>query len=278
MNAFNPLKTIRDIWHYRDIILQFSKRYVQMGFRGSALGSFWILIGPLLMLGLYSFVFGTVFGGSFSISTEKGIQHATGMDYALGIFLGLTILNVFSGVLGAGSGLIVSSPNFVKKVVFPLEVLPVALVGQLFFNYLTSLLLGLLGLALLGPGIGSSWVWAPLVVLPMIFMAVGLAWLLSAVGVFIRDVGQLSPFLGSVLLYSSAVFYPISEIQKLPGFWAVLKWNPVLHGVDQLRRVLLWGLEPNWNRLLFVWIAGIVIFQLGAWVFHRLREDFADLL
>lgn len=279
MNALNPVKSFGDLWRHRGIILQFSKRYVQMGFRGSALGALWIVLGPLLMLGLYSFVFGSVFKGSFSITTDAGILHAKGVDFALGIFLGLIVLNLFSGVLGAGSGLIVSNPNFVKKVVFPLEILPVALVGQLLFNFAMSLVLCLIGLGLLGPGVSVSWLWAPLVILPVILMGIGLAWMFSAIGVFLRDVGQLAPFLGSVLLYASAVFYPVSLIQeKEPIFWMILKWNPALHCVDQLRRVLLWGLEPNWNRLFFVWVAGIVMFQLGAWVFHRLREDFADLL
>jgi lipopolysaccharide transport system permease protein len=282
MNEWNPVQSITKLWVQRDIIYQFTRRYVQIGFRGSLLGFLWIILGPLLMLSLYSFVFGIIFKASFSVHLKSGeIIEAKGLEYALGIFLGLSILNLFSGVLGTCSSLIVNNPNFVKKVVFPLEILPVAQFGQLTFNLFINLALSLLGIALLGPGIQQEWLWLPVILVPLLLLGIGLAWFISAIGVFVRDFGQLSPFLGSVLLYSSAVFYSVSIFHNDPQYapyWSILKWNPLLHGVDQLRQVLMWGQSPNLYSILYLWGAGLVFFQLGNWTFHRLREDFADLL
>jgi lipopolysaccharide transport system permease protein len=277
MNKWSPALAVSALWQHRVVAWQFSRRYVQMGFRGSVLGGAWIVLSPLLLLGLYFFVFGSVFGGSFQYSDANGaIQEATGVDYALGIFLGLSVLNLFSGILAGSPGLVVGNPNFVKKVVFPLEVLPVALVGQLGFNFCVNFSLCLLGVVFIGPGAGWAWMWLPMVLVPLLLMVLGLAWFLSAVGVYLRDTGQLAPFLGMVLLYSSAVFYSVSMIPA--DFWLFLKWNPVLHGVNQLRGVLLWGLEPSWKPLAYVWATGISGFLAGNWVFERLRNDFADLL
>ncbi len=281
MNDWNPVQSVASLWKRSDIIYQFTRRYIQLGFRGSMLGIFWIVLGPLLMLGLYSFVFGSVFGGSFEKTLANGeILTAKGVDYALGIFIGLSVLNLFTGVLGICSSLIVTNPNFVKKVVFPLEILPVAQVGQLTFNFMVNLVLCLLGIAILGPGVQMQWIWLPVIILPLLFLGVGLAWFVSAVGVFVRDIGQLSPFIGAVLLYSSAVFYPVSKLneEEYQYFWAFLKWNPLLHGVDQLRQVLMWGMEPSYASISQLWVSGAVFYLLGHWTFTRLRDDFADLL
>ena len=122
MNDWNPYTPVKLLWMRRDLLWQFTKRNIQTGFRGSYLGVFWVVLGPLMMLGLYSFVFGVVFGGGFE-SIQNGGERVRleGVDYALGIFLGLSVLNLVSGALASCSTLIVSNPNFVKKVVFPLE-------------------------------------------------------------------------------------------------------------------------------------------------------------
>lgn len=275
------MSPLAGMWKHRKIAWQFARRYVEMGFRGSVLGVAWVVLGPLLMLGLYSFVFG-LFGGYFDIDDgQGGTLRAEGLDYALGIFLGLTVLNLFSGVLSAGPSIVVGNPNFVKKVVFPLDALPVALVGQFGFNFCVGFILCMLGLAFLGTGSGvvMAWLWAPAVLVPLFLMALGLSWFLSAIGVFLRDTGQMAPFLGMALLYSSAVFYPVSLVVKeYPRIWTFLKWNPVLHGVDQLRQIFLWGIEPDLNPLIYLWAVGFSALFIGHWVFLRLRDDFADLL
>ena len=276
MSDWNPWTPIRLLWKRRDLLWQFTKRNVQTGFRGSYLGILWVVLGPLLMLGVYTFVFGVVFGGGFETTLEGETIRKEGVDFALGIFLGLSVLNLISGVLGSCSTLIVSNPNFVKKVVFPLEVLPVAQVGNLLFHYVVCLLLCLAGMFLLGDGLSANCVWVPLVVAPVALMALGIGWLLSALGVFFRDLAQLTQVFGMVLLYASGVFYSASMIP--PKFWMFLRLNPVLHVIDQLRQLVLWQTGPDWGKVGLLWLSGIIIFQIGFWIFQKLRMDFADVL
>jgi lipopolysaccharide transport system permease protein len=199
-----------------------------------------------------------------------------GVDYALGIFLGLSVLNLVSGALASCTTLIVSNPNFVKKVVFPLEILPVAQVGNLLFNFLISLLLCLVGMALLGPGLSLMFLWIPLILFPVILIIAGIGWLISALGVFFRDLAQLTQILGMILLYASGVFYSVSMVPA--SFWQFLRFNPILQVIDQLRRVALWQIEPSLVKIGILWLVGLLIFQFGYWVFSRLRPDFADVL
>ncbi|MEK9986338.1 MAG: ABC transporter permease, partial [Opitutae bacterium] len=199
----------------RDLLWQFTKRNIQTGFRGSLLGVFWVVLSPLLMLALYTFVFGVVFGGSFEqLNTEGHLVRKDGASYALGIFLGLSVMSLISGTLSSSATLIVSNPNFVKKVVFPLEVLPVAQVGNLAFNFSISLGLCLIGAILVGDGFCMAWIWLPLIILPSVFISLGIGWLLASLGVFFRDIAQLTQFLGMVLLYASGVFYSVRKIPE----------------------------------------------------------------
>jgi lipopolysaccharide transport system permease protein len=277
MNDWNPCTPVKLLWMRRDLLWQFTKRNVQTGFRGSYLGVFWVVLGPLMMLGLYSFVFGVVFGGGFEGVLDGGERvRLEGVDYALGIFLGLSVLNLVSGSLASCSTLIVSNPNFVKKVVFPLEILPVAQVGNLLFNFMISLLLCLAGLMILGPGLSVTFLWIPFILFPVILIIAGIGWLVSALGVFFRDLAQLTQIIGMILLYASGVFYSVSMVP--PNFWQFLRFNPILQVIDQLRRVALWQVEPNLVKIGVLWLVGLFFFQLGYWVFRRLRPDFADVL
>ena len=223
----------------------------------------------------YTFVFGVVFGGSFEqLNAEGHLVRKDGASYALGIFLGLSVMSLISGTLSSSATLIVSNPNFVKKVVFPLEVLPVAQVGNLAFNFSISLGLCLIGATLVGDGFCMAWIWLPLIILPSVFISLGIGWLLASLGVFFRDIAQLTQFLGMVLLYASGVFYSVGKIPEI--YWNFLKLNPVLHIVDQLRQAILWQEIPDRDILIMLWISSLVVFQTGYWVFRRLRSDFAD--
>ncbi len=277
LQDWNPATPARSLWKRRDLLWQFTKRNVQSGFRGSVLGVFWVVLSPLLMLGLYTFVFGVVFGGGFEqVVADGAVVRKEGVSYALGIFLGLSVMNLVSGTLSSCATLVVANPNFVKKVVFPLEVLPVAQVGNLAFNFCICLLLCLVGAVTVGDGFSSAWVWLPLIILPVFLIALGAGWLLASMGVFFRDLGQLTQFLGMVLLYASGVFYSVGKIPA--AYWTFLKWNPVLHIVDQLRQVVLWQTVPDGRTILLLWVSGLMVFQGGYWVFQRLRPDFADVL
>ena len=277
LKDWNPVRPLLLLNMRRDLLWQFTKRNIQSGFRGSLLGVFWVVLSPLLMLALYTFVFGVVFGGSFEkLNAEGQLVRKDGASYALGIFLGLSVMSLISGTLSSSATLIVSNPNFVKKVVFPLEVLPVAQVGNLAFNFSISLVLCLIGAILVGDGFCMAWIWLPLIILPSVFISLGIGWLLASLGVFFRDIAQLTQFLGIVLLYASGVFYSVGKIPET--YWNFLKLNPILHIVDQLRQAILWQEIPDRNILIMLWVSSLVVFQLGYWVFQRLRSDFADVL
>ena len=277
LKDWNPVTPLTLLNMRRDLLWQFTKRNIQSGFRGSLLGVFWVVLSPLLMLALYTFVFGVVFGGSFEqLNAEGHLVRKDGASYALGIFLGLSVMSLISGTLSCSATLIVANPNFVKKVVFPLEVLPVAQVGNLAFNFSISLVLCLIGATLVGDGFCMAWIWLPLIILPSVFISLGIGWLVASIGVFFRDIVQLTQFLGMVLLYASGVFYSVGKIPEI--FWSFLRLNPVLHIVDQLRQAILWQEIPDRDILIMLWVSSLVVFQTGYWVFRRLRSDFADVL
>ena len=266
------MEPILNLWHRRELFRQFLVRNVKARHRGSVLGALWLVVNPLLMLALYVFAFGVVFGGRFKADEST-------LDYALGVFLGLSVLGLVSGVIGAAPGIIVGQPNFVKKVVFPLEILPAAAAGALGFDLLVGLALAFVGVALVGDGFTASILWAPVIVAPVFLLALGLSWFFSALGVFVRDVAQLGGFLGLALLYASGVFYSAAMAREAaPGIWTFLKWNPLIHVIDGLRQVSLWGQEPDPRTLGYAWACGIVTLLFGAWFFHRLRPAFADVV
>ena len=268
---FKPIITI---FKYRELFLQFLLRNVRARHRGSILGSFWLVMNPLLMLGLYVFAFGVVFGGRFTDSPDEST-----LDYALGVFIGLNVLGLISGMIGAAPGIIVGQPNFVKKVVFPLEILPAAMTGALSYDLMIGFTLCLFGLLITGVSFSLTLLYLPLILGPVFLIALGISWFFSALGVFVRDVSQISSFLGLALLYSSGVFYSAEKAKETAPFaWQYLQWNPILQIIDALRNVILWGGEPDWNNVIYSWVFSILALLGGAWFFDRLRPAFADVL
>src|ERR1035437_240547 len=164
-----------DLWTHRELLWQFTLRNVELRHKGSHLGLIWSFLSPLLMLGLYVLVFGYIFGGSFGVQPGE-----TRVDYALGVFLGLAIFNLLAETLGLSPSLIVGNPNFVKKVVFPLEILPAANVGAALFHMSISLCLVLISLFVFGHGAGWGVLWLPVIIIPLIFLCLGIAWFFSA--------------------------------------------------------------------------------------------------
>lgn len=262
---------IGPLFKHRNLLIRFTQRYIERQTRGSWLGLFWLVLDPLLRLGLFTVVFGMIMGGDFRVVENPGR-----FDFPLGIFIGLTVLGMINGTMGMSSGLIFGNQNLVKKVQFPLEVLPVALVGSIGFSTLVSIGLAVLGIVLVGPGLAAQNLWFLAIILPLLITAVGLAYLLSALGVFFRDSQQMMGFLTMALFYSSAVFYPVSRIPE--PIFEYLRWNPVLHAIEQSRHVLLWDLPVNFGTLGYLYIFGFVTYLIGYAVFQWLRPGFADVL
>ncbi len=261
---------VADLCQHRDLLWQFTVRNVELRHKGSYLGILWSFLNPLLMLALYVLVFGYIFAGSFGRPEESRI------DYGLGIFLGLALFHFASEVLVTSPTIIVSNPNFVKKVVFPLEVLPAANVGAACIHLAIGLGLVLLGVLAFGHGLSWAALWLPVILLPLVLAGLGLGWLFSALGVFLRDIGQLMQFLSLALLFASAVFYPVS---KIPGAaWLVLRYNPVLLAIELARDAVLWREPLNYVHLAYLYGFGLVAAYAGYAVFRRLKPAFADVL
>lgn len=256
----------------RGLWWQFTKRQVELRHKGSHLGLAWSLISPLLMLGLYVLVFGFIFDGRLKpdAATESRVE------YALVVFLGLALHHFVAEVLTTSPSLIAGNPNFVKKVVFPLELLPAANLGAAGVHFLITLGLVFIGALLAGvpihPGVG----WLPVLFVPLMLGAFGLSLGLSAVGVFWRDIVQITQFLVLVLMFASAVFYPISKIP--PAAWAFLKFNPLLLLIEQARATTFWGQPMNLAHLGYLYAFGVLAYLIGAMLFQRLRGSFADVL
>jgi lipopolysaccharide transport system permease protein len=239
--------------------------------KGSLFGGAWAVVTPLLMMLLYSCVFGIIFGGRYG-----AISGETGVEYALGIFLSLTIFQLVAEILGTTPTTILSQANLVKKVVFPLEILPVAAVGTALFNFSINLCLVLLAVAVFGSGLTPLAFLLPLVIIPVILLCLGLAWWLSALGVFLRDITQITGFFAQILMYASAVFYSTTRIPE--NFWVYVRFNPLVHLIEIARDIVLWAHAPDWNGLGYAYLCGALCFSSGWLVFSRLKPAFADVL
>lgn len=266
----SPFAFVADLWGHRELLWQFTLRNVEVRHKGSHLGLIWSFLNPLLMLGLYVLVFGYIFGGRFGV-----LPNETKVDYALGIFFGLTLFQFFAEVLAISPVIIVGNPNFVKKVVFPLEILPAANVGGALFHMLISLGLVLVSVVLFGPGAGWGILWLPVIIAPLVLLALGTAWLVSALGVFFRDIAQIIQFISTALMWASGVFF---SAQKYPGAWAYLRYNPLLLAIDLTRDAALWDRPLNYHHLAYLYASGIIACYLGHLAFRRMKPAFADVL
>ncbi|MDO8539038.1 MAG: ABC transporter permease [Opitutaceae bacterium] len=252
--VIEPARMVLGLWSRRDLIFQFTHRSIEIRHRGSKLGPFWALLNPLTMLALYFVVFGLIYDQRFGV-----LPGETRYDYSLALFLGLALFHGFSETLAWGPVVITSNPNFVKKVVFPLEVLPVANVGAAAFHLAVSLGLVVLGSAFGTAGLTWHVLWLPVLIFPLLVLSLGIAWMLAALGVFIRDIGQVTAFAATALLFASAVMYPASMI---PANLSILRYNPLLQVVELARHTVLWHAPMPWQNLVYVYACAIVAFAL----------------
>ena len=272
--AVDPWRMVTGLCSRRDLIWQFTQRSIEIRHRGSRLGPLWALLNPLSMLVLYYVLFGVLFETRFNV-----IPNETGYDRLLAMFLGLSLFHAFSETLSWAPGVITANPNFVKKVVFPLEVLPVAQLGAAAFHLMVSLGLVLVASAFGTAGLSWHVLWLPVLVLPLLMLALGIAWFLAALGVFLRDIGQLTAFVVTAMQFASAVMFPMTMIStKAPEIWTILRFNPLLRLVDLARHTVLWHQPMQWDKLAFIYGCAIVVFVVGAVFFALLRKSFAEVI
>ncbi len=259
------------LWRHRQLIIQMTKREILGRYKGSVMGLAWSFFNPVFMLAVYTFVFSEIF---------KSRWLGTGADnsktqFALVLFVGLIVLNLFTEVLNRAPGIIVSNVNYVKKVVFPLEILPIISMGAALFHSLISLGVLLAAFVLFNGFLHWTVFFMPLILLPLIILSTGFAWMLASLGVFLRDVGQTIGLITTVLMFLSPVFYPITAVPE--RFRPFIMSNPLTFIIEQARSVL-WGNLPNWTGLVSYTLIAIVIAGTGYAWFQKTRKGFSDVL
>ena len=258
-------------WRNRQLIVQMTKREVVGRYKGSALGLVWSFLNPVFMLAVYTFVFSVVFKARWGVGGEESKT-----QFAVVLFVGMIVHGLFAEVLNRAPGLILGNVNYVKKVVFPLEILPVISMGAALFHSLISLGVLLIAFVLFNGYLHWTAVFTPLVVLPLVILTLGLAWMLASLGVFLRDVGQTIGIITMVMMFLAPVFYPITALPEEMRPWIMA--NPLTFIIEQAQEVLIWGRLPNWTGLgIYTLVATAVAWAGYAW-FQKTRKGFADVL
>lgn len=283
-SLLNPLALIENLLRRRQLILQWARRDIAARYRNSWLGLFWSVLTPLLLLTIYTFIFAVVLRARWGDDANE----SRGL-FALTLYCGMLVFNVFSDVVNRAPHLIVDHANYVKKVVFPLEIFPVATLATALFNLAIGLCVWLVGwLAIVQSVPPVSALLLPVVMLPVALLALGLGWFLAAIGVFVRDVGHVVALVTQVLFFVTPIFYRVERIDD-PRFRALMSLNPLTHAVEDARRVLLGdvyasligrpaGLEPQWGAWACLLAVAALAALLGYAFFLKSKRAFSDVL
>jgi lipopolysaccharide transport system permease protein len=265
-----PLAAIRSTMANWYLIVQMTKREVVGRYRGSVMGLMWSFFNPVLMLTVYTIVFSTVFKIRWPQTTDNKFE------FAILLFTGMIAHGLLSECITKAPGLILGNTQYVKRVVFPLEVLPWVSVFTALFHATVSFLVLLLFIVAVHGGLHITVLLAPIVLIPFVLLAIGISWLLAAVGVYIRDIAQVVNLLTMVLLFLSPIFYPVSALPKTFQVYAYI--NPLTLVIEQLRDTIVWGRLPNWHALGVYAIVCCSVAWIGFWWFQATRRGFADVV
>ena len=269
-NSASPREIAASLWRNRALIGMLAKREALGRYRGSVLGILWSFFHPLLMLAVYTFVFSGVFKARWALGVGS-----TG-EYALVLFAGLLIYTLFAECLTRAPSLILSNVNYVKKVAFPLEILPWVIFGSSLLHLLISLGVWLLFYAILFGAPPVTALLLPVILIPLALIIMGLTWLLAALGVFLRDVTQVVGIVTSALIFLSPIFYPLTALPE--NIRPLLYLNPITLAVEDARDVLMWGRLPDVATYGGFLAVGVVVACLGFAFFQKTRRGFADVL
>lgn len=265
-----PASAIRSLHANRELVWELVKRDFIGRYKGSLAGMAWSLFIPLIMLAIYTFVFSVAFRARWGAGVESK------QSFAIVLFAGMIVYNLFAECLIRAPTLITSTPNYVKKVVFPLDILAWVALFSVALHFLVGFAVLLAFSAVIGDGLRIGALWAPVVLLPLVLLTVGLIWILASLGVYLRDLPQVMGMVTTVLMFLSPLFYPIDAIPEQYRF--LIRLSPLALPIEQIRAVVLWGKPLDWAD----WSAGLGIgaftFVLGYWWFQRTRKGFADVL
>ncbi|WP_114193601.1 ABC transporter permease [Edaphovirga cremea] len=259
-------------WSNRHLIYQMIKREVIGRYRGSFMGILWSFINPIFMLAVYTLVFSVVFKARWAGAAENESK----TQFAVILFVGLIVHGLFAEVLNRSPSLIISNVNYVKKVIFPLETLPLVAMGGVLFHSFISLVVLISAFFIFNGYVHWTLLFLPLVITPLIFLTLGLSWFLASLGVYVRDVGQTITILMTVMMFLSPVFYPITSLPE--ALRPVIMMNPLTFIIEQARAVLIWGKLPDFMGLGVYAVISLLVMWLGYAWFQKTRRGFADVL
>ncbi len=266
-----PWEIVRHLYQYKTLIYELTKRDIASRYRGSYLGILWSFLRPLCMLCVFGVVFGYIFPNKLGrFPSESKI------DFALTLFCGLMLFDMLSECLSRAPTLVLSSPNYVTKVVFPLEILPVTVVGAALCHLVVSLIPLLIGVAIVHGSLPLTALYLPLILVPVVLLCLGVTWFFSSLGVFFRDINSFVPVLITILMYASAIFYSIDKVPPL--LQPVVYVNPLAVLIHLWRNAIMWRVPLEWARYgaHFAACAGFMI--LSYVIFMRTKSAFADVI
>jgi lipopolysaccharide transport system permease protein len=252
-----------------DLILSLARRELAARYKGSVLGIIWAILTPVVMIAIFTFIFAGIFGARFGAD-------GSAWDYAIYLFCGLLPWTAFQETLQLSSTAIVSKANLVKRVVFPLETLPVALSLSSLANQMFGTLALIVAALIIRHELHPTLLWLPVLVVPQLIATLGAAWLIASLGVFLRDIVQGVALVLMTWMYLTPIIYPESIVPE--RFRPLINANPFTPLVRSYRRIMLEGAAPDWYGLAYFTIFAIITFIFGYWWFARTRKNFADVI
>lgn len=266
----NLLDLFESFWGHKALILQMTKREVIGRYRGSVMGLLWSFLNPVLMLAVYTLVFGVVF------KARWGAESGSKADFAIILFVGMIIHSLLAECVNRAPGLMLSNVNYIKKVVFPLDILPWVTMASALFHAMVSIGVLLIFFVLVHQYLHWTAIFFPLLLVPYVLFVMGLSWFLSATGVYLRDLGQITGLATTVLMFLSPIFFPASALPQ--EYRLLMHLNPLTFVIEQSRGVLIWGKLPDWSGLAAYLAFGVVTAWAGFYWFQKTRKGFADVL
>lgn len=254
----------------RSLAKELTRREVLGRYRGANFGLLWSLISPFLMLLVYTLAFGFIMKGRWPGSSGSTT------DFALILFVGLTVHGFFAECFTRAPQLIVSNVGYVKRVVFPLDILVWSMTFSALFHLMMNMLVLLLLFLWVKGMVHPTAILLPIILFPLVILTVGIGWIVSALGVYLRDIGQIAGVIAAAMLFLSSAIIPVESVPE--SYRLVFELNPLTFIIDQVREVVIWGRLPDWEGLVIYTIIACVVAVIGHGMFNRLRTGFADVI
>ena len=272
LKLFNPIPHIKIVVKNHFLLGQLVRRNLESRYKGSLLGTVWSFVQPLMMLSIYTFVFTFVLKSKFGIPLEEEKSGA----FAIIMFCGMAVFNIFSESVLSCSTIIISNQNLVKKVIFPLELLPIAqVISTLTFGLVWFLLL-FIGVVVILHNLSWTMLLLPVMIIPLLLISCGCGFFVASLGVYLRDLPYMIGVFLQMLFFMTPIFYPVKALPE--KYRLILYLNPLTEIIEQTRIIFLYGQRPNWRYIAILWVGALLLYHFGYLWFRKTKKGFADVL